>query len=391
MTTSLPKRDVRMLDLAAEFAICGDKIRSVVSNVLESQYFIGGPAIAEFESAMCRRIGTEHAIAVSSGTDALLCALMTLGIGPGDEVILPAFTFFATGGVVARVGATPVFADIDERTFNLDPASVEAAVTSRTKAIMVVHLFGQCAEMDAINEIASRHQLKVIEDAAQAIGATYHGRAACTLGDLACLSFYPTKNLGGFGEGGMVLTSDEALGTVARQMRVHGESSRYYHDRVGGNFRLDTMKAAILSVKLDTFDEFTNRRRANARRYNELLAGIDVVTPYVPQGHDPVYHQYSILCNRRDDLVACLRERGVQSGIYYPVGLHKQKCFESLGYHRGSLPVTERVCDRIVSLPCHPMLTEEDVAFVAECVETFVGAGNGDVGTAAVADAAKTR
>jgi len=391
MTTSIRKRDVRMLDLAAEFAIFGDKIRSVVNEVLESQYFIGGPAIAEFESAMSRRTGVGHAIAVSSGTDALLCALMTLCIGPGDEVILPAFTFFATGGVVARVGATPVFADIDERTFNLDPTSVEAAVTSRTKAIMVVHLFGQCGEMDAINEIARRHRLKVIEDAAQAIGATYHGRQACTLADMACLSFYPTKNLGGFGEGGMVLTSDEALGTVARQMRVHGESSRYHHERVGGNFRLDTMKAAILSVKLDTFDEFTVRRRANARRYDELLADVDVVTPYVPEGHEPVYHQYSILCDRRDDLVTYLRERGVQSGIYYPVGLHLQKCFESLGYRRGSLPVTERICDRIVSLPCHPMLMEEDVAFVAGCVETFVAAGCGGVGSTAVADAAKTR
>jgi len=390
MTTSNPKRDVRMLDLASEYEFIRDEIRSVVDEVLESQYFIGGPAIAEFESAMCRRTGAAHAVAVSSGTDALLCALMTLGVGPGDEVILPAFTFFATGGAVWRTGARPVFVDIDERTFNLDPALVEAAVTPQTKAIMAVHLFGQCAEMNDINGIATRHGLKVIEDAAQAIGASYHGRRACTLGDMACLSFYPTKNLGGFGEGGMVLTNDEGLGALARQMRVHGESSRYYHDRVGGNFRLDTMKAAILSVKLGRLDEFTKRRRANAERYNELLAGAGVTTPYVPDGHEPVYHQYSILCDGRDELVGYLRERGVQSGIYYPVGLHLQKCFEPLGYTRGSLPVTERICERILSLPVQPMLTEEDVAFVAECIKAFVRE-RGGVGRDVVANTAPSR
>ncbi len=381
MMTSPASRDVRMLDLAAEFAVFGDDVRRVVNDVLESQYFIGGPAIAEFEAAMCRRVGVAHAVAVSSGTDALLCALMTLGVGAGDEVILPSFTVFATAGVLARVGATPVFVDIDEQTFNLDPERVEAAMTAQTKAIIAVHVFGQCADMDAINELALRRGVKVIEDAAQAIDATYHGRKACALGDLACLSFYPTKNLGGFGEGGMVLTNDASLAVLARQMRVHGESSRYHHTHVGGNFRLDTMKAAILLVKLNHLNDFTARRRNHARQYDELLSGLGVTTPHVPAGHEPVYHQYTIMCDHRDALAAYLRERGAQSGVYYPVGLHLQECFASLGYKPGSLPVTERACGRVLSLPCHPMLSTEDVAFVAGQVQAFSVAGGSTSGS----------
>jgi len=371
MTAPSTHRPVTMLDLAAEFELVGDRVRTVVNEVLESQRFIGGPAIAEFEARMASLTGARHAIAVSSGTDALLCALMTLGIGPGDEVILPSFTFFATGGSVTRLGATPVFVDIDERTFNLDPQRVREAVTPHTKAIIAVHLFGQCAAMDAIREIADERGLRVIEDAAQALGATYHGEAACSMGHIACLSFYPTKNLGGFGEGGMVLTGDDDLATIARQMRVHGESSRYYHDRVGGNFRLDAMKAAILSVKLDFFDEFTARRRRNAEAYKRLLADEPVSTPFVPEGHDPVYHQYSILLDARDEAAAFLRERGVASGVYYPVGLHEQACFRA--FRPGDLPVTELTCRRILSLPVHPMLAEEDLAHVVSSLRAFAG------------------
>lgn len=374
MTTPSSQRDVRLLDLSAEFQVFGQEIRAAVDAVLESQHFIGGPAIGAFEAEMCRRTGAAHAIAVSSGTDALLCALMTLGVGAGDEVILPSFTFFATGGVVARVGAKPVFVDIDPRTFNLDAELVSGAITGRTRAILAVHLFGQCADMDAINALGATHGISVIEDAAQAIDATYHGRRACTLGDMACLSFYPTKNLGGFGEGGMVLTQDESLGTLARQMRVHGESSRYHHARVGGNFRLDTMKAAILSVKLKHLDTFTRRRRELARRYDANLVDVGVTTPYIADGQEPVYHQYTILCDRRDDLAAYLRERGVQSGVYYPVGLHRQACFATVGYAPGSLPVTEAVCERVLSLPCHPMLSDADIDYVCEQVSAFCGA-----------------
>ena len=364
-------RSVAMLDLRGEYKLFREEIHAAVEQVLESQQFIGGPAVAELEDAIRVRYGVGHAVAISNGTDALLCALMALGIGHSDEVIVPSFTFFATAGAVWRVGAKPVFVDIDPRTFNLDPERVSQAVTPRTRAIIPVHLFGQCADMDSIHATAKRHGLKVIEDAAQAIGATYNGRFAGKLGDVACLSFYPTKNLGGFGEGGMILTDDGELATVVRQLRNHGESQRYHHDRVGGNFRLDTMKAAILLVKLRHLDEFTRLRQHNAALYNELLNGSSVTIPYVADGRQAVYHQYSILCDRRDALIAFLRERGVATGVYYPVGLHLQRCFASLGYGTGSLPITEQTCSRIVSIPCHPMLTDDDVRYVATCIREF--------------------
>lgn len=364
-------RSVSMLDLKAEYRLFRDEIRAAVDAVLESQYFIGGPAVAELETALAACSGARHAVAISNGTDALLCALMALGVGHGDEVILPAFTFFATAGTVARVGATPVFADIDPQTFNIDPAKVERALTSKTRAIIPVHLFGQCADMDAINELARSRGVKVLEDAAQAIGARYKSRSAGTLGDLASLSFYPTKNLGGFGEGGMIFTNDEQLATICRQLRNHGESQRYYHDRVGGNFRLDTMKAAILLVKLKRLDEFNRRRRQNAAQYDRLLAGSGVTTPKTADGCEHVYHQYSILSDRRDALAAHLRDRGVGSAVYYPVPLHVQKCFALLGYKPGSLPVTEQSAARILSIPCHPMLSDEDVAYVAAAINEF--------------------
>ncbi|MDO8630650.1 MAG: DegT/DnrJ/EryC1/StrS family aminotransferase [Phycisphaerales bacterium] len=364
-------RSVGMLDLKAEYALFRDEVRAAVEAVLESQQFIGGPAVGELERALATRYGVAHAVAISNGTDALLCAMMALEIGGDDEVILPSFTFFATAGAGSRLGARPLFVDIDPRTFNLDPAKIESAITPKTRAIVVVHLFGQCADMDAINTIARRHKLQVIEDAAQAIDAKYKGRPASTLGDIACFSFYPTKNLGGFGEGGMIFTGDERLATLCRRLRNHGESQRYDHERVGGNFRLDTMKAAILLVKLPRLDDFTRHRRRNAARYDKLLADSPVTTPLVADGCEHVYHQYSILCDRRDELMAYLRDRGVASGVYYPVPLHLQKCFADLGYRIGSLPVTEDICKRILSLPCHPMLGDDDVDYIAECIEEF--------------------
>lgn len=361
-------RSVNMLELRREYALYRDEVRAAVDEVLDGGQYILGPAVTSFEKAMADRLGAPHALAISSGTDALLCAMMALGIGPGDEVILPSFTFFATAGTVARLGAKPVFVDINPRTFNIDAEGIERAVTPRTRAVVVVHLFGQCAEMDAIQSVACRHDLKIIEDAAQAIGARYHGRNAGTLGDIACFSFYPTKNLGGFGEGGLILTDHAELATLCRQLRNHGETTRYHHERVGGNFRLDSIKAAILNVKLKYLDEFTKRRGINAARYDELLLDAGVVTPFRPVGQEPVYHQYSILCDRRDELVGYLKECGVGSGVYYPVPLHVQKCFSDLGYRVGSLPVTEDVCNRILSLPCHPMLEQEDLVYVAECI-----------------------
>ncbi len=382
-----------MLDLGSEFTLYGDAVRAAIEGVLETQRFVGGPPVEAFEAAMCERLGAAHAVAVSSGTDALLCALMALGVGAGDEVILPTFTFFATAGSVFRLGAKPVFVDVDPRTFNIDPGEVERAVTERTRAIIAVHLFGQCAEMDAINEIAKRTSetglpggVAVIEDAAQAIGATYHGRSAGTLGDAACLSFYPTKNLGGCGEGGMILTERDELAVVARQLRNHGQTGPYDHAMVGGNFRLDSLKAAVLSVKLNHLDGFTKRRRRNAAQYAELLSEVPVTRPFVAEGHQPVYHQYTILCQHRDALRAFLQDRGVGTGVFYPIPLHRQKCFASLGCGTVACPVAERLCEQVVSLPCHPMLSEEDVEYVSSCVcEFYSGARAEDMTTAAAA------
>ena len=365
-----------MLDLGSEFALYGDAVRAAIDGVLETQRFVGGPPVEEFETAMCERVGSAHAVAVSSGTDALLCALMALDVGAGDEVIVPTFSFFATGGCVFRLGAKPVFVDVDARTFNIDPVAVERAVTDRTRAIMPVHVFGQCAEMDAINEIAKQCGATVIEDAAQAIGATYHGRSACTLGEVACLSFYPTKNLGACGEGGMILTDSEELALVARQLRNQGQTGVYDHALVGGNFRLDSLKAAVLTVKLGYLEDLTNRRRRNAAQYGDLLSDVPITPPIVAEGHEPVYHQYTILCERRDALRTFLQDRGVGTGVFYPIPLHLQKCFASVGCEAGACPVAERLCEQVVSLPCHPMLSEEDVDYVSSCVhEFFSGAG----------------
>ena len=362
---------INMLDLHAEFALMADDARKAIESILTTQQFIGGPAIGELEKTIADVCGVSSATAVSSGTDSLICAMMALEIGHGDEVILPAFTFFATAGAVSRLGARPVFVDIDPATFTITPEAIEKAITPKTKAILVVHLFGQCAEMDEINAIAKKHNLFVVEDAAQAIGAKYHDRPACSLGDIACLSFYPTKNLGGFGEGGMVLTDNEKLGQLTRQLRVHGESGRYIHERVGGNFRLDTMKAALLLVKYKHWPAFTQRRREIGAFYTEQFMNTPVTPPVVGAHQHMVYHQYSILADRRDDLRAYLGDRDIGSGIYYPVPLHLQKCFADCGYKPGDLPVTEETCTRVMSLPCHPMLTDDDIAEVAETVQAF--------------------
>lgn len=362
---------IGMLDLQSEYRVCRDEIRAAIDAVLESQQFIGGPAVGRLEHEISARFEIPHVIAVSSGTDALLCSLMALEIGPGDEVIVPSLSFFATAGCVSRVGATPVFLDIDPRTFHLDAGKLSAAVTQKTRAIIVVHLYGQCAEMDAIQAIAERHGLAVIKDAAQAIGAKYKGRYAGRFGDVACFSFYPSKNLGGFGEGGMIWTHDDKLAAVARQLRNHGESGKYVHERVGGNFRLDTIKAAILLVKLRHWEAFTRRRREVAARYDRLLEGAPVTTPYVAPHQHAVYHQYVILCERRDELSAFLREHGIATAVYYPIPLHLQKCFSSLGYRPGSCPVAEQTCATVLSLPCHPMLSVSDVEHVATSVCAF--------------------
>ncbi len=377
--------EVPLLDLKAQYASIRDEVLAAVTEVLDTQLVCNGPAVRQFETEMIRYGGVEHALGVSSGTDALLISLMALGVGDGhpacrvgeacpgsDEVILPGFTFFGTAGSVWRVGAKPVFVDIDPETFNLTPEAVEAAITERTKAIMPVHLYGQVCEMDEILAIARRHGLPVIEDAAQAIGARYGERRAGSMGRTACLSFYPTKNLGAMGDGGMILTGDEGLAERMAYLRNHGQSRQYIHDWVGGNFRMDSVIAAGLSVKLPHLEQWTRARRANAAGYNERLAGVsEVATPIERPGRRHTYHQYVIRAERRDELRAFLKDRGVASGVYYPLGLHMQACFAGLGYGEGDLPETERACREVLALPVHPELTREQVEYVAESIKAF--------------------
>jgi len=371
-------KPINMLDLKAEFPLFERDVRAAIDAVLQSQAFIGGPQVAELESQIASQLGCRHAIAISSGTDAILLALMTAGVGPGDEVITTPFTFFATAGCIHRVGARPVFGDIDPDTFNIDPQAIARAVTARTRAIIPVHLFGQCAEMDAIQALAREHGLIVLEDAAQAIGARYRNRSAGTLGAAGCFSFYPTKNLGGFGEGGMITTDDDAFNQRCRQLRNHGQTETYRHALIGGNFRLDTMKAAILSVKLRRLTQFNETRREHAALYDKLLAGVGGVrTPVVGAHQHMIYHQYSVLCDDRDGLRAALTAEGIGSGIYYPLPLHLQPCFADLGYREGDLPQSESCARRILSLPIHPMLTAEDVTRVADAIRRFFGGSAG--------------
>ena len=365
--------NVKLLDLQAQYLPLRNEIRRAIDEVCDQQALILGPHVERFERNLAAYCGTAHAVGVSSGTDALLCALMGIGIKAGDEVICPSFTFFATAGSIARLGAVPVFAEIDPRTFNLDPARLAAKVTGRTRAIMPVHLFGQAADMDGINDVARRHDLPVIEDAAQAIGAKRHGKPACSLGLAGCLSFYPTKNLGAFGDAGAICTNDDAFADICRKLRVHGSGHTYYHEMVGGMFRLAAIQAAVLDVKLKYLNGWHEGRRRNAALYDELFAGSRVVTPHVEEGNRSVYNQYVVRVRDRDRVKQRLSERGVGSGVYYPLPLHLQKCFAHLGGKEGDLPATERACKEVLALPIYPELTEAEIRYVAREVLAAVG------------------
>jgi len=363
---------VPLLDLKAQYATLRDEMRPVIDEVMESQYFINGPAVRQLEEAIAAAGDVKAAVGVSSGTDALIVSLMSLDIGAGDEVITTPFTFFATAGSIWRVGAKPVFVDIEPDTFNIDATKIEAAITGRTKAIMPVHLFGQMADMDAIMAVADKHGLAVIEDAAQAIGSTYKGRKAGSIGTTGCFSFFPSKNLGGLGDGGMVVTQDEDLGAKMLECRNHGATQKYFHNWVGGNFRLDTLQAAGLLVKLPHLESWSAGRRANAARYNELLAGVaEVTTPTVRADRVSIYNQYSIRVPRRDELQQHLKDAGVGTAIYYPLSLHEQKCFESLGYARGDFPASEAAAAECLALPIYSDLTDEQITYVAGQVKAF--------------------
>ncbi|HJK97539.1 MAG TPA: DegT/DnrJ/EryC1/StrS family aminotransferase [Polyangiaceae bacterium LLY-WYZ-14_1] len=367
---------VPLLDLAAHHAPILPEIREAIDRVLGSSRFIMGPEVERLEAGLAELVGVPHAIGVSSGTDALLVSLMALDVGPGDEVVTTPFSFFATAGVIHRLGATPVFVDIDPVTFNLDPAGLDEAISDRTKAILPVHLFGQVAAMDQIQQTACRHGLPILEDAAQAIGATSPWGPAGRLGLVAAFSFFPTKNLGAVGDGGIVTTPDDALADRIRRLRVHGARPKYFHAMVGGNFRLDALQAAVLNVKLPRLPAWTAARQRNAARYDALFAEAvlppgRLTTPTrVVEGH--VYNQYTIRTDRRDALREHLAERKIGTEIYYPKPLHRQACFAHLGYPPGSLPEAERAADEVLSLPIYPELTEAQQRTVVDAVVDFL-------------------
>lgn len=359
---------VSLLDLKAQYATIRAEVMAAVEAVLESQQCIGGPKITELEKKVAALSDCAFAVGVSSGTDALLCSLMALNIGKGDEVITSPFTFFATAGCIARVGATPVFVDIDSRTFNIDPEAIRAAITPRTKAIMPVHLFGQICDMDPIMAIASEYGLTVIEDAAQSISATYKGRKAGSIGTCGCFSFFPSKNLGAAGDGGMIVTNDAELYERMTLLRSHGAKPKYYHAIIGGNFRLDPIQAAILLVKLPHLDAWSEARRRNAAYYNERFADSPVQIPYILPGCISIYNQYSIRVPQRAALMEHLAQQEVQTEIYYPLPLHRQQCFAYLGYADGSLPRAEAAAREVLALPCYPELPPQLRNYVTETV-----------------------
>jgi dTDP-4-amino-4,6-dideoxygalactose transaminase len=358
---------IPLLDLKAQYAFLREEIREALDRVLNSQQFILGPEVEAFEREVADYCQCAYAVGVSSGTDALLVVLMALDLQPGDEVIVPAFSFFGTAGVVARLGARPVFADIEAGTFNLDPRSVADKISGKTKAILPVHLFGQMADMRSIGEIAARHNVPVIEDAAQAIGAELDGKRAGSIGLAGCLSFFPSKNLGGFGDGGMVVTNDAALADRLRLLRMHGFRTKYENELLGGNFRLDAIQAAVLRVKLRYLDRWTAARQKNAALYRELLTGVGL--PVENAGRH-IYNQFVIRHARRDELREYLRRQQIGCDVYYPSPLHLQPCFSSLGHRPGEFPVSEKACGEVLALPIYPELTPEMIQRIAKAVGT---------------------
>jgi len=361
---------VPLLDLKAQYAKLRDEIRPAIDEVLESQVCIGGPKVEQLEKAVAAYSDCRFAIGASSGTDAILNALMSLGVGCGDEVITTPYTFFATGGCIARLCAKPVFVDIDPRTYNIDPRLLAAAVTKKTKAVMPVHLYGQMADMDPIMEVAQAHKLAVVEDAAQSIGSTYKGHKAGAIGTLGCFSFFPSKNLGGVGDGGMIVANDPALAERCQVLRNHGSKPKYYHKFVGGNFRLDPLQAAVLLVKLKYLPQWHEGRRKNAAYYDKKFAtaGGKVVTPYVESWNYSIYNQYVIRVPNRDQVLAHLKQKDVGTEIYYPLPLHLQECFKYLGYKEGDLPHSERAAKETLALPIYPELSDEMKDYVVQSV-----------------------
>lgn len=386
--------NIPLIDLKAQYESLAENLDKAALGVLSSANYIMGKTVTDFEKEFADFIGVKHAISVGNGTDALVLALKSMGIGEGDEVITTPFTFFATAETISAVGATPVFVDVDKETFNIDVTKIEEKITSKTKAIMPVHIFGQSADMDEINEIAKKHNLYVIEDACQAIGGKYKGRKIGTLGDAACFSFFPTKNLGCAGDGGMIVTDNDKIAIIARALRTHGSGEngqkaynllnnieeeiktaegandtvynplKYYNYLIGYNTRLDAIQAAILSVKLKEIDSWNAKRREIVELYNEALQNSDLVTPVARDYNDHVYHMYILQSENREEVLTKLKEAGIATGVYYPVPLHLQKVYKNLGYKEGDMPVSEYLSHRTFAIPVYPELTKEQIDYI---------------------------
>ena len=368
--------NVPLLDLVAQYQDIKDDVLAAMMRVIERQSFIMGPEVGQLESEIAKLSRTTHGIACASGTDALLLPLKALDLRAGDEVITTPFTFFATAGPIHNAGGTPVFVDIDPETMNISPAAIEAAITPRTRAIVVVHLFGQIAAMEMIMPLAARHGLPVIEDGAQSIGARRKvdgvWRASGEIGTVGTLSFFPTKNLGAWGDGGMMVTQDDRIAERLRRLRLHGGSRQYFHEEVGTNSRLDTLQAAVLLAKLPYLQRWTEARKQHADQYTKAFRGNpEICPPATDPANDHIFHQYTIRVPRRDGLQAHLKAKGIGHSIYYPLALHLQPCFASLGYRRGSLPVAERAMESVISLPVYPEMTAQQQDTVINAVQSF--------------------
>ncbi len=356
--------NIHMVDVVGQYKKIKSEIDEAIHRVLDSGQFILGPAVKEFESSAARYLGVKHAIGCASGTDALQVAMMALGIGGGDEVVTTPFTFVATTETIALLGAKPVYVDIDPKTFNIDPALVEKAITGKTKAIIPVHLYGQPVDMDPLMKVAAKHGIPVVEDAAQAMGSDYKGRKVGGIGTLGAISFFPSKNLGAFGDAGMVVTNDDRLAEKVRMIIVHGSNVRYIHEILGVNSRLDSLQAAILNVKIKYLDQWRDERRRAAHRYNELLRGAEVVVPHEASYGTHIYHQYTVRLKDRDTVAKSLAEQKIPHAIYYPIPLHRQQAFQDAGRPEGTFPVTEQATREVLSLPMHTELTEEQQSFI---------------------------
>ena len=376
MNGSNQKISVPLLDLKAQYAQIREEIEPVVKEVIESQYFIMGPKVQEFEKNIAKYCDVKHALGVSSGTDAILLALMALDIKPGDEVITTTYSFFATAGCISRLNAIPVFVDIDPESFNIDPALIEAKITKKTRVIIPVHLYGQMADMDPILKIAKKHKLKVIEDAAQAIGSDYKdGSRAGSSGDMGCFSFFPSKNLGGFGDGGLITTNDDVLFEKLVYLRNHGAHPKYYHKMIGGNFRLDALQAAILDVKLKYLDGWTEGRRKNADYYDQgiIKRSLDkfIQTPKRLAGYRHIFNQYILQTKDRDELIKHLQSKNIGCEIYYPLTFNNQECFKYLDYKKGDFPRAEKAADETLAIPIYPELTTDQKDYILDEIMDF--------------------